>query len=73
MVGFLIRTERILPDSNRNACGKKDLRTIFKERNLWRNGMKRSEAVELLNARLDFIEQNEWLTEKMIAVPGFDL
>ena len=52
---------------------QKGLRTILKERNLCRDGMKRPDACALLKTQFDFIEQKEWLTETVMVEPGFDI
>lgn len=57
---------------NRNEHGQqKGLRTILEERNLWRDGMKRTEAVNLLKSQPDYQEQREWLTETVVSESGF--
>ena len=64
---------RIL-QSNANKNGQQNgLRNILLERNLWREGMKRAEAVELLTFQPDYLEQKEWLAETVTNEPGFQI
>ena len=63
-----------IPQANANKNGQqKGLRNILLERNLWREGMKRAEAVELLTFQPDYLEQKEWLAETVTNEPGFQI
>jgi len=57
-----------------NSDGQqKGLKSILLERKLWRQGMKKDDAVDLLMKQPDFLEQKEWLTETVLSEPGFKI
>ena len=57
-----------------NSDGQqKGLKSILLERKLWRQGMKKDDAVDLLMTQPDFLEQKEWLTETVLSEPGFKI
>lgn len=52
---------------------QKGLKTILEERGFWQPGMKKKEAADLLQKQPDFVEQKEWLSETVTALPGFEI
>lgn len=71
---FLNEEGNRITQTNANMNGQqKGLKAILLERNLWRQGMKRAEAVDLLMNQPDFLEQKEWLTETVLSEPGFNV
>lgn len=71
--GWLIKTngERFQYSFKNENGEQKGLKTILKERGLWREGIKRNEAVKVLQSQSDFLEQREWLDETVTSFPGF--
>lgn len=56
--------EELVEESEPSREGEgKGLRTLLKERGLWRNGMKKEDAAKLLSEQPDFEEQGSWLEE----------
>lgn len=71
---FINDQEERVSHSFKNAKGEqKGLKTILEERGLWHPSTKKKDAVALLQRQPDFLEQKEWLSEIVTALPGFQI
>ena len=68
---FMDKGNRITQTMANSDGQQKGLKSILLERKLWRQGIKKDDAVNLLMNQPDFLDQKEWLTETVLSEPGF--